>query len=137
DIAGDDDTLQIIVTSMTDSDVADTLEIITTVDEHTDVKDEEYVLPGQFSLAQNYPNPFNMETVISFSLAKSAEVDLAIYDVLGRRIQTLTLGYLAAGEHRLAWNGIDSQGSEVASGLYFYRLSVGDSALTRKMVLLK
>lgn len=136
-LPGETDTMSIVAMSLTDGDVTDTLRIVTEVDEPTAVADDDYMLPGQFSLAQNYPNPFNMETLISFSLARSAEVELTIFDVLGRRVQTLSYGYLPAGEHQVAWNGTNEQGLEVASGLYFYRLTTGATSLTRKMVLLK
>jgi uncharacterized membrane protein len=131
------DTLVIVAASRNDAETADTLKIVTTVDDHTAVEDDDYILPGKFALAQNYPNPFNMETLIRFSLARSAEIELSIYDVLGRKMRTLVAGYLPAGEHILGWDGIDQHGSEVASGVYFYRLTGGAAALTRKMVLLK
>jgi len=89
-------------------------------------------LPGQFMLLQNYPNPFNARTTISFVLPEAGEVQLTIYDLLGRRIEVLEDGYMQAGTHAVTWDA-----SDISSGVYFYRLQAGDRVETKRMVLLK
>jgi uncharacterized delta-60 repeat protein len=93
--------------------------------------------PSQFDLSQNYPNPFNPSTKIEFTLAKSGLVTLEIYDVLGRRVRTLVSEELSAGYKSVIWDGKNEDGNEVASGVYFYQLKVGDSSEPKKMLLLK
>ncbi len=98
------------------------------------------VLPADFELRQNYPNPFNPETVIEFVLSPGAEgklANLTIYNILGQPIYTLIDQNLPAGFHEFKWYGVNNRGEKVSSGVYFYRLKVGDNAVTRKMVLLK
>ncbi|MEE9554416.1 MAG: T9SS type A sorting domain-containing protein [candidate division Zixibacteria bacterium] len=93
--------------------------------------DEEYLLPGGF-IVQNYPNPFNASTVIGYSLPNPANVTVDIYDILGRRIETLVQGEQRAGYHQVVWDAEDN-----SSGMYFYRIQAGEYVETRKMVLLK
>ncbi|HEU4365410.1 MAG TPA: FlgD immunoglobulin-like domain containing protein [Candidatus Krumholzibacteria bacterium] len=88
-------------------------------------------------LEQNYPNPFNPQTTIAFSLAQRGAVTLAVYDVAGRLVRRLADGTADAGEHSAAWDGHNDAGAQVASGVYFYKLTAGDFVQTRKMVLLK
>lgn len=95
------------------------------------------VLPKEFALEQNCPNPFNPETVISYSLKKTEDVSLEIYNCLGQRVRVLSAGYQAAGKHTVRFDGTADTGGQLASGVYLYRLRVGDQQLTRKMVLLK
>ena len=104
-----------------------------------DVSDEmiPVSLPGKPALDQNYPNPFNPNTVIGFDLPKPSFVSLDIYDVLGRKVSTLINEHLTAGSKQVQWDGRDNTGAEVASGVYFYRLRIGDHVEVKKMVLLK
>jgi len=92
-------------------------------------------------LAQNYPNPFNPSTTIVFDVGEgpSRKVSLVIYDVTGARVRTLADGPFRSGRYTRAWDGRNTTGSRVASGVYFYRLfdSHSQAALTKKMVLLK
>lgn len=85
----------------------------------------------------SYPNPFNATTVISYTLETGGPVELGIYDVMGRRLLTLINGVRAPGRHQVPWDGTDGRGRAVASGMYFYRLTAGDVAVTKKMILLK
>jgi hypothetical protein len=94
-------------------------------------------VPGTFSLMQNYPNPFNASTTIEYRIALPAKVDVAIYNVLGRRVQTVGGTIQPAGAHRVNWDGRDDRGQPVASGIYLYRLMIGDRSETRRMLLLK
>jgi hypothetical protein len=89
-------------------------------------------LPDRYFLFQNYPNPFNANTTIRFVLPKSQNVELAVYDLLGRRIDVLINDYLEAGVHSVAFDA-----SALSSGVYFYRLRAGDVVETKRMVLLK
>jgi hypothetical protein len=89
------------------------------------------------SLSQNYPNPFNPQTSIAFSIKSSGRVDVGIYDVSGRLVRTLANEVRAAGAYELTWDGRDTSGQAVASGVYFYRLVAPGFTQTRKMVLLK
>ncbi|MCD4829376.1 MAG: T9SS type A sorting domain-containing protein [Candidatus Cloacimonetes bacterium] len=88
-------------------------------------------------LHQNHPNPFNPETTIGFSLPVSGQVELAVFNVRGRRVKTLVNGDMKPGDHTVTWQGSDDNGLPVASGVYFYCLQSGGSAETRKMLLLK
>jgi len=89
------------------------------------------------SLAQNYPNPFNPQTTIAFSIAERANVRVAVYNVNGALVRTLANESRAAGAYELTWDGRDDGGRQVASGVYFYRLTAGSFTQTKKMVLLK
>jgi hypothetical protein len=88
-------------------------------------------------LEQNRPNPFNPSTEIVFSLANDGPATLRVYDVRGRLIATLADTDLAAGPHRMTWDGHDAIGTPVGSGVYFYRLATASGVQTRKMVLTK
>jgi len=98
-----------------------------------DVNDETLrALPGSAHLGQNYPNPFNPRTTIDFDLARRSWVKLEIIDLLGRTVAELVEGDLGAGSYQVEWNSSDQP-----SGIYFYRLRVGESVLSRKMLLLR
>ncbi len=90
--------------------------------------------PATFALGANYPNPFNPATTIPVSVAGAGDVDVTIYNVLGQPVREVWNGPLAAGEHRLTWDGRDAQGQPVAAGVYLYRLHQGDQTRIRKMV---
>lgn len=95
-------------------------------------------LPGSFALYQNHPNPFNPVTTIPFDIKERGHVTLNIYDVQGRRVRTLIDGVLEANHYDQAWDGLNQRGETVSSGIYFYRLTAGNSYRSvRKMVLLK
>jgi hypothetical protein len=88
-------------------------------------------------LYQNVPNPFNPTTQISFSLTRRENVDVSIYDVKGRIVNTLFEGSLDAGPHSLTWDGTAVGGARVASGIYLYVLRTSAGQLARRMVMLK
>jgi hypothetical protein len=91
-----------------------------------------------FTLYQNKPNPFNPSTTISFYLPEETSVRLAIYDISGRLVDRLIGGERRiAGTYNIEWNGRDSQGGSVSSGIYFYRLTAGKGTISKKMVLLR
>jgi hypothetical protein len=93
--------------------------------------------PAATYLAQNFPNPFNPATRIAFGLSAPAHVSLRIYDASGRLVRVLLDEARPAGAFAEMWDGRDSRGAAVASGIYFYRLQAGSFAETRKMALLK
>jgi flagellar hook assembly protein FlgD len=93
-------------------------------------------------LMQNYPNPFNPECWIPYALSERCHVVIKIYTITGQLIRTLDLGMQEPGTYisqdRAAyWDGLNDEGEEVASGVYFYRLQAGDKVSTKKMVVLK
>jgi len=98
----------------------------------TSIYDGFVQVPGEVMLHQAYPNPFNAQTNISFSLKKSGYVVLTAFDLAGRMIETLTNGNYPAGDHAVVFDGTD-----LASGLYFYRLQTGQFSDTKKMLLIK
>jgi len=107
--------------------------VTTFVDMPTDVDDDsESLIPGNFLLHQNYPNPFNPSTKISFELSSKAAVELDVFDILGRRVSHVDFGMLGIGTHNY-----DFDGSDLSSGVYFYRLKAGGSTQVKKMALMK
>jgi hypothetical protein len=110
-----------------------------TVEEPSDVEDlpDQSNRPGTFSLFQNQPNPFNPETQIGYLLPTDCRAQLVIYNVLGRTVRTLVDEYQNAGMHNLRWDGRADDGTQLSSGIYFYRLKAGNFDHTRKMVLMK
>ncbi len=92
----------------------------------------------QLELSQNNPNPFNPSTTIAYAVPTMSKVTLTIYDVTGRYVTTLVNNESrGAGRYSVMWNGQSASGDQVGSGVYFYRLQVGNNSLTKKMVLLK
>lgn len=99
-------------------------------------------VPTQTALLPNYPNPFNPETWIPYDLAQDAEVNIHIYNAKGKTIRQLSLGFQTAGTYRTSsraayWDGQNTVGEPVASGIYFYTLRTGQFKATRQMVILK
>lgn len=100
------------------------------------------VRPQATVLAQNFPNPFNPETWIPYQLRESAKVRIQIYDISGRLVRTLNVGWQPVGSYmtpaRAAhWDGRNEIGESVSSGLYLYTLTAGDFTATRKMLIQK
>ncbi len=93
--------------------------------------------PEHFTLRQNYPNPFNPSTNIAFALPERAEVSLKIYTVSGQLVRTLLNEARTAGQYVVQWEGKNSIGQEVASGVYWYRLQSGGQMLQRQMTLVR
>ena len=94
-------------------------------------------LPKDFDLHQNYPNPFNPTTVIEYALPKSAPVKIQIFNILGQVVRNLVDEPQEPGYKTVYWDGKDNSGSEVSSGIYFYRIVAGDFVKCKKMALLK
>ncbi|MBX2991667.1 MAG: T9SS type A sorting domain-containing protein [Bacteroidetes bacterium] len=98
--------------------------------------------PASISLHQNYPNPFNPTTTIRFEIPLAGLVSIAVFDIVGREVKTLINDNLQAGVHKVTWNGTNSKGGDVSSGVYLYRLVVSDRngnvhSAIKRMVLIK
>ena len=99
--------------------------------------------PEYFQIYQNYPNPFNPSTTIAYSLPEKSSVEIKIFDVQGREIKSFIIGAQSAGYQRVVWNGTNSQGSPLSSGIYIYRVRASSLAAGKtfdksaKMMLLK
>jgi hypothetical protein len=94
-------------------------------------------MPTVFSHRGNYPNPFNPMTQIAFDVPKASRVTVTVYDASGRLVKTLVSETMAAGQHEVRWNGQDSHGRSVSSGVYFSRVKAGDFTATRSMTLVR
>ncbi len=94
-------------------------------------------LPTHYRLDQNFPNPFNPETQISYMIPRPGRVTIKVYNILGAEVAILLDQYQPAGTHLVSWDGTDSYGSGVASGIYFYRMTTADFQGIKKMLLLK
>lgn len=94
-------------------------------------------IPKEFYLAQNYPNPFNPTTDIEFSVPIAVNVEIKVYDILGREVTTLINEFVQPGKYRVRWTGTDRNGKIVASGVYFYVMKAGKFVQAKKMMLLK
>jgi N-acetylneuraminic acid mutarotase len=103
----------------------------------TVVNKENITTPTQFILDNNYPNPFNPSTQIRFEVAKQSRISIDIFSILGRHIKNLTSKMYDPGKYSLTWNGTDTQGELVSSGIYIYMLSSNYFSESKKMVLLK
>ena len=101
------------------------------------VTDTPEIPVARTGLKGNVPNPFNPSTTIRFELARSEDVQLEIYDPAGRLVKRLLSERREAGPHSVRWNGRDADGTDVASGVYFYRFQAGNFEQTQRMVLLK
>jgi hypothetical protein len=95
-------------------------------------------MPSDFTLNQNYPNPFNGRTKIEFSLTNQSDIDLAVFDVTGKKVAVLANDRLEAGSHSVIWDGNNIYGHPVSSGVYFYKLDInGERSVNKEMLLLK
>ena len=100
-------------------------------------KTEEPPVPSITQLFHNYPNPFNPETTIRFDLAEPGPVTIDVFNIKGQKMKALVNDSFIAGQHSIIWNGTDSKGKPVASGVYFYRMTTPKSTLIHKMLLMK
>jgi len=101
------------------------------------IDEDQPVIPESYVLHQNYPNPFNPTTTLAFTAPTAGLVKLDIFDILGRRVITLTDAYYQPGYHAIIWNGRNEYGQPVSSGTYFYRLVTDDATQHRRMIFLK
>jgi C1A family cysteine protease len=97
-------------------------------------------IPQEYALAQNYPNPFNPTTAIRYEIAESKfpiHTTLTVYNTLGQEIRTLVDKVQEPGYYTVTWDGRDQRGVMASSGIYFYRLMIGDFSASKRMVLMK
>jgi len=97
-----------------------------------ETENEKENIPEQYYLYQNFPNPFNPVTTIKYDVPKQGNIELIIYDILGRKVKTLVNQTQQAGRYEVVWNA-----SNVASGIYIYQIRTTDFVDTKKMILLK
>ena len=83
------------------------------------------------------PNPFNPRTTVAYYVEKAGPVSVEVFDIRGRRVRILQQGDLPSGSHRVTWEGDDDRGSQVASGVYFLRLSTPTTQVDRRAVLVR
>ena len=102
------------------------------LDLSTGLDEERDNLPAEFSLGQNYPNPFNAKTTIKYSLPEESTVTIEIYNILGRKIETVVSGIQPAGSHSVVWDAENQP-----SGIYFYRMYAGAHVESKNCLLLK
>ena len=94
-------------------------------------------LPHNFLVHQNHPNPFNPITTLRYDIPQVINVNITIYDMMGRQIKTLTNGIQSPGYKSVQWNATNNQGGSVSAGVYLYKIQAGDFVDTKKMILLK
>ena len=107
------------------------------IDTTTSVEWVDAVTPADFALLQNYPNPFNPRTTIPFAVHSPVHTTLRIYNVRGQLVKTLVDEEMETGRHSMLWDGRDDKGKQLASGIYFFKLTAGLYHQVQKMVLLR
>ncbi len=124
---------------ITQGDGKSNLRIIIGTEDYAKINSESISLtPFEYALYQNYPNPFNPTTNITYQIKEKSNVTLEIYDILGRRIASVINNVVQdPGQHIVTWNGTNSFGTKVASGIYIYRIRARDFISSKKMILLK
>lgn len=100
-------------------------------DDHPDLQ------PKSFELFPNYPNPFNASTTISFYIQTEQNINISIYDLLGRKVASLLHNRVPSGMHKIYWDGKNDQGSEQSSGVYFFRMQSEAGFKQMKMLMVK
>lgn len=95
------------------------------------------IIPSEFILHPNYPNPFNGETTILLDAPSEADIELAVFNLLGQRVRLLHRGRVHLGTNPFVWNGRDDAGAPVTSGMYLYRLTTPSGAQMKKMLYVK
>jgi len=90
------------------------------------------VIPTEFRLMQNYPNPFNNTTTIRYAVPEETDIQLEIFDINGRLVESLISQFHQPGFYDLKWSG-----RQASSGIYFIKLEAAKTILTQKMILLK
>ena len=99
--------------------------------------EDDPILPLTTALKGNYPNPFNPETTIQFDLSVESMLRIDIFNIKGQRVTTLVNELYKPGEHTIVWKGTDSNGRQVASGVYFYRMTTDEYSAVKRMMLVR
>jgi len=108
-----------------------------TIDARPVLSTDELAIPEVFALHQNYPNPFNPSTRIKYDLPEAENVQIMVYDIMGRKVRTLINEYQDIGYRTILWDATDDYGRAVSAGMYVYMIQAGDFRQVKKMVLLK
>lgn len=95
------------------------------------------IAPKELTLKENYPNPCNPTTTIEFGLPETRYVEIFVYSLTGKKVATMVDGIMQGGYHQVKWDGKDSSGKQLTSGIYFYQINSGGKKLVRKMILAK
>lgn len=103
---------------------------------NVEFKDGGAQLPSEYALSQNFPNPFNPTTSFTLSLPEASDYAIRVFNITGQSVKSFA-GHLEAGVHTIMWDGRNDQGSQVASGVYFYKAEASGFTETRKMMMLK
>jgi hypothetical protein len=127
-----DTSYKIIITSITDPSIIDTSDASFSITPPSGIETENLEIPDDYHLFQNYPNPFNPSTTIKFQLPVRSTVTLKIYDVLSNEVATLLNEDMESGSYNVEFNA-----TNLASGIYFYRLKAGQYVQTKKMIFMK
>ncbi len=98
---------------------------------------EDSQIPENFVLTQNYPNPFNPKTTIEYGIPEKSDVELAIVNLMGRKIKQWSTPNQQPGWHKVIWDGVDMNGNSVSTGIYIYSIKAGNFVDTKKMVFMK
>jgi len=104
---------------------------------HDPLSESDITKPTVTTLKANYPNPFNPSTTIAFDISKDGHVALDVYNIKGQKVTTLVNDIRSAGSYKVVWNGQDSAGHNVSSGIYFYRMQTEGYSAVKKMLLIK
>ena len=100
---------------------------------HTAAED----IPTSFSVSQSYPNPFDEQTRVAIALPEDAYVRVAVYNILGQQVRTLSEASMNQGMHHIRWDGTDDGGRRLGSGLYFFHIQTDQKLMTRQTVLIR
>jgi glucuronoarabinoxylan endo-1,4-beta-xylanase len=100
----------------------------------TSVESNANTSPARFELAQTYPNPFSSSAAIPYQIKRESDVQITIYNILGRAVRTFNVGQQSIGLHSVLWDGRNDLGERVASGVYFYGLRAGGESRVRKLI---
>lgn len=103
----------------------------------TFLSNDDITIVDEYKLSDNYPNPFNPSTTIGYDVKEAGDVSIIIYDMLGREVKTLVNEYMLPNSYNVIWNGINDQGLQAASGVYYYKMISNDFVDTKKMMFVK
>ncbi len=110
------------------------------INTNDDIMLQSTLIPKKFGLEQNFPNPFNPSTSFLVNIPSTGTeliTNIAIYDILGRKVKTLLKGKMAPGSYNISWNGTNRQGNKVPSGLYIYSFTSAMYSNAKRMILMK
>jgi len=99
--------------------------------------DDQAALPEQFALYANYPNPFNPVTIVAYDIPEASDVLLEIYNITGQRVKILVNKRQEPNRYKVQWNGTNEAGTQLSSGMYFYRIQAKDYSSVKKLILMK